>query len=281
MRNSPPPVPRALIWRRYFLAAAALLMLAGCGTTNGDFGEVRDTLVSDGMHEWVGPYASAAKKPSKFELTDDERQLRDLAYPLIDPAYDLQQWYSVAGQYGLYRPARGPAFDRTAYAKWLLSDDGPSPLVRYSAKLEGVRHEVTTFLSPRERSPAVRYARLTDDVRNDMTRLPEFFETATRVLDIDQKRQKSMELVSDLSPAERKNAELRMRENAAIVALTREKLAQREASYRYALERLVIETPSPQAADVERSINQLQGQIARYRVPAPTWVREHNLVTAR
>ena len=280
MRNPPPPVPRALIWRQHFLATAALLLLAGCGTTNGDFGEVRDTLVSDGMHDWVGPYATGSVA-SKFDLTDDERELRDLAYPLIDPPYDRQQWYSVAGEYGLYRPSRGPAFDRTAYAKWLLSGDGPSPLARYSAKLESARHEITTFLSPRERSPAVRYARLIDDVRNDVTQLPQFFETATRVLDIDQKRQKSMALVSAISPAERKNAERRMRENTAIITLTREKLAQREASYRYALERLVIQTPSPQAADVERAINQLQAQIARYRAPAPTWVREQNLVTVR
>ena len=81
--------------------------------------------------------------------------------------------------------------------------------------------------------------------------------------------------------AERKIAEQRMRENASIVVLAREKLTQREASYRFTLERLVIQTPSGQAADVERSINQLQAQIARYRGPAPTWVREQNLVTVR
>jgi hypothetical protein len=279
MRN-PPPLTQAFIWRRRVMAIAVLSLLGGCGTTNGDFGEVQPYLVSDGIHDWVGPYATGSV-PSKFELTDDERALRDLAYPLVDPPYDRQQWYSVAGEYGLYRPARGPAFDRTAYAKWLLSGDGPSPLARYSAKLEGVRHDVTTFLSPHERSPSVRYARLMDDVRNDMTQLPQFFETATRVLDIDQKRRKSMALISALSPAERKNAEQRMRENASIVVLVREKLTQREASYRFALERLVIQTPSGQAADVERSINQLQAQIARYRGPAPTWVREQNLVTVR
>jgi hypothetical protein len=279
MRN-PPPLTQAFIWRRRVMAFAVLSLLGGCGTTNGDFGEVQPYLVSDGIHDWVGPYATGSV-PSKFELTDDERALRDLAYPLVDPPYDRQQWYSVAGEYGLYRPARGPAFDRTAYAKWLLSGDGPSPLARYSAKLEGVRHDVTTFLSPHERSPSVRYARLMDDVRNDMTQLPQFFETAGRVLDIDQKRQKSMALVSALSPTERKNAERRMRENASIVVLVREKLTQREASYRFALERLVIQTPSGQAADVERSINQLQAQIARYRGPAPTWVREQNLVMVR
>ena len=77
MRN-PPPLTRAFIWRRHFFVTAAFLLLAGCGTPNGDFGEVRPTLVSDGMHDWVGPYATGSV-PSKFELTDDERALRDLA----------------------------------------------------------------------------------------------------------------------------------------------------------------------------------------------------------
>ncbi len=282
MRNPPLSVATwVLILGRYFFVAAALSLLGACGTTNGDFGEVQPYLVTDSIHDWVGPYASGAKKPSKFDLTDDERQLRDLAYPLIDPPYDRQQWYSVAGEYGLYRPARGPAFDRTAYAKWLLSGDGPSPLARYSPNLEKVRHDVTIFLSPHDRSPSARYSRLMDDVRNDITSLPEFFETATRVIDIDQKRQKSLALISALSPAERKNAELRMRENASIVALTREKLAERMSCYRFALERLVLTTPSEQAADVERAINQLQAQIERYRGPAPTWIRERSLAAAR
>ena len=243
------------MWSRHVFIAAALSLLGACGTPNADFGEVNPTLVSDGMHDWVGPYASAARKASSFELTDDERALRDLGYPLIEAPYDRQQWYSVAGEYGVYRPNRGPAFDRTAYANRLLS-------------------------SP-DRSPAAHYAQLGDDIRNDVTRMPQFFETATRVIDIDQKRRKSLALVSALSPAERKNAELRMRENASIVALVREKLMQRVSSYRFALERLVITTPSPQAAEVERSLDQLQAQIARYRGLAPTWVREQNLVTVR
>jgi hypothetical protein len=101
------------------------------------------------------------------------------------------------------------------------------------------------------------------------------------VIDIDQKRRKSLALISALSPAERKNAELRTRENASIVALTRETLAQRMSAYRIALERLVVTAPSTQAAEVERSINQLQAQIERYRRPAPTWVREQSLAASR
>ena len=77
------------------------------------------------------------------------------------------------------------------------------------------------------RSPSARYAQLIDDIRNDITRLPQFFETAARVLDIDQKRQKSLAYVSALSPAERDNAERRMRENASIVAGARKAGPQR------------------------------------------------------
>ena len=81
MRNPPPPVPRALIWRRHFLALAALSLLAGCGTTNGDFGEVRDTLVSDGIHDWVGPYATPARLA--VEIRIDRRRARNCAISLI------------------------------------------------------------------------------------------------------------------------------------------------------------------------------------------------------
>jgi len=275
MQNPPPPATRAHIWRRYILVVAVISPLGGCGTPNTDFGEVRPTLVSDGIHDWIGPYASGAKKTSQLDLTDDERQLRDLAYPLIDPPYDRQQWYSVAGEYGLYRPDR--RLDCAAYATWLLTGDGPSPLGRYDPKTEKWRHQATVFLSEHDRSPASRYARLMDDVRNDTTRLPQFFETATRVVDIDRKREKSLAYIRDVSPIERKNAQLRMRENAAIVVLTHKMLMQREACYRNALGHLVVTSPYTQAVDVERAIDRLKADIERYRAPAPTWTRGPSL----
>ena len=255
MRNPLSPLTRVPVWRRRVFAFAVLSLLGGCG--NGDFGEVQPTLVRDDIHDWVARDAIAGKPtwPSSFDLTDDERELRDLAYPLIDPPYNRQQWYSVAGEYGVLGADHRTIFDRTAYASRLLSS--------------------------RYRSPSARYSQLSDDIHNDTTRLPQFFETASRVLDIDQKRQKGLAFVSALSPAERRNAERRMIENASIVSLVRAKLEQRVSSYRFALERLVIKTPSPQVADVEHALNQLQAQITRYRRPAPTWVREQNLVTVR
>jgi hypothetical protein len=256
MRHRPPlVVTRTLVLGRYFFIAAALSSLGACGTATGDFGEMRPTLLDD-IHNWSTPYAGSVKPASAlpFELTDDERQLRDLSRPLVAPPYTSQPWYSVLGEIGLVKPHR-QVVTRTTYA--------------------------TQLLASRYHSPSARYAQLMDDVRNDTTRLPEFFETAGRVLDMDEKRQKSLAYVSALSPAERKNAELRVRENASIVASVRERLLQRESSYRYALERLVVATPSPQAVQVERTIDRLQAQIARYQSPAPTWAREQNLATAR
>ncbi len=237
--------------RSRIFAIAAFALLAGC-TANRDFGEVRPMLVRDDIHDWLGPAAAAPQAASSFELTDEERQMRDLAFPLIEPPYERQQPYAVALEYG----AAGTAgMTRTSYANYLLGE--------------------------RDRSPAARYAQITDDIRNDITRLPAFFEAASRVLDIDQKRKKSLAYVRDLSAGERDQVLRRLHENASLVALVRARLAQRVAAYRFALERLVITTPSPQAVQVEQSLNQMQAMIVRYRSPALPWARETSLVNPR
>jgi hypothetical protein len=123
----------------------------------------------------------------------------------------------------------------------------------------------THLFGSRYRSPSARYARLINDIRNDTTRLPQFFEAAARVLDIDNKRRKSLAYVSSLSMHERNEALRRIYTNKSIVSLVRAKLGQRVASYRFVLERLVITTPSPQTVDVEREPNHLQAKIAYYR----------------
>jgi hypothetical protein len=252
-----PPLPSpALIWRRRAFALAALTLLAGCGTNNGDFGEVRGTYLRDDMHDWLGKDIFAGPKtiPSSFKLTDDERALRDLAYPLIEAPYDRQQWYSAFGEYNEVIHDPRTTFNRSEYANRLLKSY--------------------------YRSSSAQYAKLAEDIRNDITRLPQFFETAARVLDTDEKRRVSLGYISELSPKERDNALRRIRENAALVLLVQTKLSQRVSAYRYALERLVITTPSALSVDVERSTNQLQAQIAYYRThSAPTWVREQSLAS--
>ncbi len=251
------PKPRGRNLRRHILVLIALTLLAGC-STKGDFGEVHPSLVHDDIHDWLGRDGFA--RPLSFftdsYLTDDERQLRDLAYPLLEAPYDRQKWYSVAGEYGLTGVDHRAGFDRTTYASRLIS--------KYF------------------RSASTRYARLIEDVRDDITRLPQFFETASRVLDIDQKRRKSLAYVSELSKDEKHSALARIRENASIVSSVQISLDQRVSAYRFALERLVILTPTTQAVEAERLIDQLQAQIANYRAyPPPSWARERSLATSR
>ncbi|HVZ20761.1 MAG TPA: hypothetical protein VG871_06850, partial [Vicinamibacterales bacterium] len=128
-----------------------------------------------------------------------------------------------------------------------------------------------------------RYAVLTDDIRNDVTRLPQFFETASRVLDVDGKRRRSLFYVDSLSPGERENAVRRMDENASIVAMVRRSLDQRVAAYKFALERLVVVTPNPQAVEVERTLNGLHRKVRWYRTHLPPgWTtREQSLAYQR
>jgi len=223
-----------------------LLLVIVC--PNGDFGRVRPYFVTDGIHAWVGRDAARDRGApvSLLPLTDDEILLRDLAYPMIEPPYDRQRWYSVLNEYGLAR-SFNPAWyycDPSAYAARLMTDY--------------VRSETT------------RYSRLNVDVRNDVARLDQFFMTARRVLDMDQKRGKSLGFVQGLSGPEIANAQARIGENALVVGWVQRSLNDRVASYRFALERLVVAVPSPMAVEVDRSIALLQTRIAgNVLVPAP------------
>jgi hypothetical protein len=219
-------------------------ILGGC--SGGDFGRTRQDFLNDGMHSWIGGEATASVglKPSQFQLTDGERQLRDLAYPLIEPPHSRPAWKSVFGDYKtIPSPWRQtPLFDRTAYGRALIDEP--------------------------HRSHSSRYAQLIDDVRDDVTRFEPFFATAIRVLDLDRKRNASLAHVSELSPRERDDAVARMEENTLVVQWVQQCLERRISSYRWALERLVIQAPDNMAADADRLINELAAQTAHPPVAA-------------
>ena len=71
---------------------------------------------------------------SRFERTDDERQLCDLAYPVVEPSYDRKKWYSIFGEYGaigLHSRTGFTSFDRTTYTTRLFQTRHASPASRY------------------------------------------------------------------------------------------------------------------------------------------------------
>ena len=222
-------------WRSF---PAIAILLAGSlvgGCSGGDFFRTRQDMRSDDMHRWMGKEVtgSVGVKSSQFQLTDNERLLRDLAYPLVEPPLSRPAWKSVWGD---YKPLPSPwrqnvIFDPTMYGRNLIDEP--------------------------HRSHASRYGVLIDDVRSDITRFEPFYANAARVIELDRKRNASMSLVSELSPRERDDAVARMMENACIVQWVQQSLERRIASYRWALERLVIQAPDSIAADADRLIKEL------------------------
>ena len=67
-----PSLALALLW--------VGLALGGC--SGGDFGRTRQDVLNDDMHRWIGGEATSSigLRASQFQLTDNERLLRDLAY---------------------------------------------------------------------------------------------------------------------------------------------------------------------------------------------------------
>ncbi len=227
------------------LVIIAGMLVAGCSST-GDFGRLRDDLVTDDIHAWVGRDAAAAAGApiSRNNLTDDERTLRDLAFPLIEPPYDRQRWDAVVYEYGINHFLK-----RTA---WTIDT------VAYSAHLQATYH----------RSSTARYNQLIDDMRNDIVRIEPFFQIARRVLDLDRRREAAMQYVADLSPVERNNALARISENSLTIAWVYHSLEARCAAYRYALEHLTVAEPEPVAAEADRILRELQQQVAANQIVA-------------
>jgi len=203
------------------------------GCLNTDFGQVRPSLRSDDIHRWMGPAVT-----ERYGEAESERVLRDLGYPLIEPPYERQQWYSVLNEYGLsgiFQPSWW-YYDETEYA--------------------------TVMFSEPVRSTETYYARLLEDIRNDNVRIGPFARAARQVSDMDVKRDKSLRYVSNLNPREHGHAVARMAENSLIARWVHQSLMERTYAYNYALQRLVITAPSQQAAEVERQLNLMRANIA-------------------
>jgi hypothetical protein len=253
-----PEMPETSFSIRYL--TPVLLVFAGAALgacSGGDFGRARDDVRNDDMHRWIGAEAtsSVGLKPSQFQLTDGERQLRDLAYPLIEPPHSRPAWRTVFGDYQpIASPWRrqAPPFDRTAYGRALIDEP--------------------------HRSHSSRYSQLIDDVRDDVTRFELFYASAIPVLDLDRKRNATLAHISELSPRERVDAAARMQENAMIVQWVQQCLERRVSSYRWALERLVLQAPDGMAAEADRLIIELAAQTANPPV-TPRPVVERPLTT--
>jgi hypothetical protein len=216
-----------MILRRLSLCIA-LTIAVPAASEAGDFGRPKPSLLEGLIPQqyWRGPVNGY----SSFPLTDLEVELRDRSFVLIRPNEPRGSWniYIAGFQIaGLFPPAYVYT-DYTEYARMLLWTPA--------------------------RSEASSYNRLIDDMAEDGKLTGPFVQVACAVADLDFKRERSLAYVRALADWEAGNAFGRIRENRLVTAWVHRALHWRLASYRYALERLVIAVPSVQAVDAERAL---------------------------
>ena len=235
---------------RMRLARLALLIIlpltaAACAAPAGDFGRPRANYFNDallpsygeGLALWRGEPVSDAP------LTDEERQLRDLGYAILMPAGDRQDWDRMLTEHVRTRvlPMEKAPLDPGAYSDVLLS---------------------TAY-----RSSTARYSRLMEDCRTDTTRAGPFFTAALRVAAMDAAREKAASQMAHVVPLERHAAMARVYENRVLINWVHRRFFDRLASYRLALDRLVIATPAPAAVETERVCAVLAKRLEEFPLP--------------
>jgi hypothetical protein len=82
-------------------------------------------------------------------------------------------------------------------------------------------------------------------------------------------RQKSFRYVTPALAGRIEVARERVAENRILIAEVYRRFRERIASYRFALETLLVMTPSPAAVEAERVLRLLEERFARVTAPAP------------
>lgn len=226
------------------MAAAAL---AGCSQA-GDFGRQRPSVVNNQILPAAGAaLAYAREEPvSAYRMTDREREMRDLGWAIVMPPHEAQSLDRVLVELRRTRilPANAVRFRKEAYVRTLLAIDF--------------------------RSSTARYARLLEDVLTDTGRIEPFFQAAARVDVDDRARRKALAAVPEVTPAESENALARIEENGLMIAWARDAFSERLVTYRYALDRLMLETPDRASAEVAAAIDAYATVLASLRPLGPS-----------
>lgn len=216
--------------------------LAACAQT-GDFGRPSPSVVNDALLPAAGAVVARGRgEPvSSYRLTDDEVEMRNLAWGVVMP------------------PLPEQALERTLVE---LARTRVLPVDRVRVPKESY---VRTLIATPYRSSGARYARLKADIEADISRIEPFFASAARVAAGDRARDRAAARVPELRPDERANVEARIDENGLLIAWVRLSFDERVVTYRYALDRLVLETPDPAAVSVEASLSILERVLASLR----------------
>jgi hypothetical protein len=221
------------------------LSLAACAPTMGDFERPKPSVLSDDVLPFAGELASKYRKEprSNFPYTDNERELRDRAWALLMPQLDKQFFMGWLAEIRRTRilTVEKSVPKRDDYVRELLTED-----FRSSGARVGRRGMVN---------------------QKDRARYPGFVETANTVASFDRVRERSLDEVDDASVEERQSAYARIEENRWLVYAVQTSMRERAGIYRYAFQRLMMQTPDATAVGAERALLALEHDIGLRGAP--------------
>ncbi len=233
--------------------AALLCMVAGASAPLraepiGDYGRPKTAPSSTNFWPWLKDswLDFTGKSVPSAPYTDDEKMLRDRAYVLVLPIElrERSRW-TLAGV--------------DFVELWTLIRNEP---VVYDTRSYG-----NALISRPYRSHAARYSQLIEDIRADMELVGPFFSTAQRVMDADGVRKQSFRYVTPQLSGKIELGRRRIEENRVLIAEVYRRCRERIASYRYALETLLVMTPSPAAVEAERVLHLLEERFMQVTAP--------------
>lgn len=227
--------------RRFLLAALAAATLAACAP-QGDLGRPAPNVLNDELMPWLGGHAarSRAEPVSGYDLTDAERELRQLGYGLMMPTHPLDRWNQFWAELRRTRIGDPVAYD-------------PDP-----------RGYCRTLAREHYRSSTSRFVRMTDDMRADRQRIRPFCAKWQQVAEADRVRAGALGYIPDITPVEVRSARDRIAENRMILRWVRHGLEQHAEAYRCALHTQIVATPEPEAVMAERELADLRADIADF-----------------
>ncbi|WP_181704322.1 hypothetical protein [Chthonobacter albigriseus] len=212
--------------------------LAACGRPTGDFGRAKPSALNDEVLPLVGKLAATIREEpvSWYNLTDDERLLRDRAWNFVRPPHVGDWWLEplVEGQRTRILPVLDPRFNPTRYYLFLRAGD--------------------------YRSSETRWTKVMDDITGDALLVPPFCEVAARVRRTDAWRIGRVNADQSVTPDVLVDTYNRIEENNRQMSWVWRALAYRLTSYRFAIERMALETPSEQMWAVNRAFDALAAQ---------------------
>ena len=231
-----------------FACVLPAIALAACARPTGDYGRAQPSTIHDDVMPAVGARMTNLRRAvatngdylavSKFNLTDDERELRNRSFALVRPPH-AADWIAaslVEGQRTGILPPIDTRLDPKSYYAHLRKD---------------------SF-----RSSEARYDRLMGDMAADTELVGPFYELARRVMAVDAERLRVARASADISEEQRRNAESRVEENMARITWVWRALRFRLAAYRIAIDGLEVETPSARIYDANLAWRRLAAAIA-------------------